>query len=182
MSRKSFSAAVKGPPYASSRERIRQKEWFPMPWDNTRRTIYTETVDKTFATLEAFSLRKKAAYTYKHQEYRPYYYGTPSERAQYQFKLRSCLIDQISERERNKEHFSSNTEESERMTKDSIAFSQREKERTTKQKQYFMTIRDSNKMLFELKSKQETEDRLAEQRKERQLLQHSPINWSKTLS
>ena len=61
------------------RERVRQKEWFPMPWDDTRRTVVFETVDATHKMQVEKNKRHTEAKRQKLDEYRVFYYGTPEQ-------------------------------------------------------------------------------------------------------
>lgn len=67
-----------------SRERLRQREWDPMPWDGIRRTVHTETKDTTFATLERAGQMRRKLHDRKHEEYKIFYYGNEEEKAIYQ--------------------------------------------------------------------------------------------------
>ncbi len=63
----------------TSRDRVRQKEWFPMPWDDMRRTALTETVDANYQMQEEKRVKNTEAKRHKLNEYKVYYYGTPEQ-------------------------------------------------------------------------------------------------------
>lgn len=77
----------------TARDRVRQKDWwYPMPWDDTRRTVHTETVDITFYMQEKFEQKRREARKKKYQEYQIFYYGGPIEKERKQLVTRCCAI------------------------------------------------------------------------------------------
>ena len=65
----------------TARERVRQKEWYPMPWDDTRRTVHTETIDISHSMEEHQKAKRMEARRQRQQEYKIFYYGNTQERA-----------------------------------------------------------------------------------------------------
>ena len=65
----------------SSRARVWQKEWEKMPWDFTRRTVVTETVDATHQSQTARVENKRNARLQKYRDYQVFYYGSEKEKA-----------------------------------------------------------------------------------------------------
>ena len=65
----------------TARERVRQKEWYPMPWDDTRRTVHTETIDISYSMEEHQKAKRMEARRQRQQEYKIFYYGNTQERA-----------------------------------------------------------------------------------------------------
>lgn len=61
------------------RERVRQKEWYPMPWDDKRRTAQFETVDENYRMFLQRHSKMLEAKRHKLDEYRVFYYGSPEQ-------------------------------------------------------------------------------------------------------
>ena len=64
----------------SSRARVWQKEWEPMPWDHKRRTAQMETGEETFRLQEERLRNKREAKMRRYKDYQVYYYGSPSQK------------------------------------------------------------------------------------------------------
>ena len=87
-------------PPRTSRARVWQKEWEPMPWDNKRRTAQTETTEETFRMQEERLRNKREAKMRRYRDYQVYYYGSPSQKKsqnvrklQTKFKLtQTCIL------------------------------------------------------------------------------------------
>ena len=75
-----MSSESASPVIRVSRERVRQKEWYPMPWDDTRRTPQTETVAKDYEMQLKRDQSRLSARQKRYREYQIYYYGTDTER------------------------------------------------------------------------------------------------------
>ncbi len=67
-------------PPRTSRARVWQKEWEPMPWDHRRRTAHTETTEETFRMQEERLRNKRDAKMRRYRDYQVYYYGTHSQK------------------------------------------------------------------------------------------------------
>lgn len=68
------------PPPRTSRARVWQKEWEPMPWDNKRRTVQTETTAETYSMQEERMRNKRDAKMRRYRDYQVYYYGSESQK------------------------------------------------------------------------------------------------------
>ena len=64
----------------TSRARVWQKEWEPMPWDHKRRTAQTETTEETFRMQEERLRNKREAKMRRYRDYQVYYYGSHSQK------------------------------------------------------------------------------------------------------
>ena len=67
----------------ASRNRVRQKEWETMPWDNYRRTVCTETTEATYEMQKDRLGKKRDARMKRYRGYKVYYYGDSEEQNQY---------------------------------------------------------------------------------------------------
>ena len=64
----------------SSRARVWQEGWDPMPWDHCRRTPYTETKKETYQSLSEREKKRREAKLNRYQQYQRQFYSSPSER------------------------------------------------------------------------------------------------------
>ncbi len=69
------------PKAKTSRARVWQKEWESMPWDNIRRTAFTETVDPTYMAQSERIQNKICKKKERYESYQVYYYGSEKEKA-----------------------------------------------------------------------------------------------------
>ena len=71
----------KSPRYVkTSRARVWQAEWEPMPWDFCRRTVCTETEPQTYSSLEQRERSKREARLKRYRQYQVHFYGSPREK------------------------------------------------------------------------------------------------------
>lgn len=64
----------------TSRARVWQEEWEPMPWDYCRRTMCTETQRETYDSTEARERTKRNTKLGRYRQYQVHFYGSPRER------------------------------------------------------------------------------------------------------
>ena len=64
----------------TSRARVWQEEWDPMPWDFCRRTAHTETQRQTYDRAEQRERGKREARVRRYRQYQVHFYGSPGER------------------------------------------------------------------------------------------------------
>lgn len=141
-----------------------------------------ETADIQY-NLEKKRLNKKRELrTVQYGNYCKNFYGSPSEKEVLKSEHRQALLNQCREKEIAQKHaFRNKVKESQ----DAVALDQSYQELDSKQldtrSKYLKQFRDQNKVLMEKRSAESRKLREEENRKERELLQRDPINWSKTL-
>ena len=64
----------------TSRARVWQKEWEKTPWDNTRRTVQTETTNATHISQTIRAQNKRTAKMERYKDYQVYYYGSQGDK------------------------------------------------------------------------------------------------------
>ena len=64
----------------TSRARVWQEEWEPMPWDYCRRTAFTETKSPTYSWHEERERCKRDAKMRRYRQYQVHFYGSPVEK------------------------------------------------------------------------------------------------------
>lgn len=64
----------------TSRARVWQEEWEPVPWDYCRRTMCTETRRETYNSAEEKEQNKRDAKLQRYRQYQVHFYGSPGER------------------------------------------------------------------------------------------------------
>ena len=73
--------AAKSPRYVrTSRARVWQEEWDPMPWDMCRRTVLTETQPQTYDSAEERERSRREARLRRYRQYQVHFYGSPCEK------------------------------------------------------------------------------------------------------
>lgn len=118
----------------------------------------------------------------KYQQYTCPFSGSPEQQSERKKEHRAFLLGQISEKEQEKKM----SEEERRkecfttLHADLNFLSQNQATARTHD-QYLTQFRDGNKLLIEARERQQRQQKLEQQRADRELLYFDPINWSKTL-
>lgn len=154
-------------PPRTSRARVWQKEWDPMPWDNKRRTAQTETTEETFRMQEERLRNKREARMRRYRGYQVYYYGSPFQKqhkmfanisiAKHEGLLYNCyncrdetrcyLKDQLDLIERPHQKFVKMVEESRQLAEEDRKEAELEKQKQLQKRSHMMKFRDDNKMV-----------------------------------
>ena len=64
----------------TSRARVWQEQWEPMPWDYRRRTFQTETQRETYDCSEERDSKWRGAKMQRYKQYQVHFYGSPREK------------------------------------------------------------------------------------------------------
>ena len=126
--------------------------------------------------------KKREVRILQYQRYAKTFYGTPAEKELLRKEHRVALLDQLRQNEQAQKDVKRNkvTE-----TRTVVALDKSNQDTDNKRQgtksQYLKQYRDQNKILMETRAENSRAQREEENRRERELLTHDPINWSKTL-
>lgn len=165
----------------TSRARVWQEEWDPMPWDFCRRSTYTETQRQTYDRDEQREHSKREARVRRYRQYQVHFYGSPGERETKNSHLRTHLKQQLELVEPAHRLFVKRVGESRAIAERTRREELQEKEQERQHRLLLSEFKDTNKMLIEVHAKKMRRQKLSDVREEQRRLTLNPINWNHTL-
>jgi hypothetical protein len=141
-----------------------------------------ETEDMTYQNYQRSLKMKRAEYSRYHTAWSKYYYGSPTEKEEHRFNIRSVLKQQMTDKENfHKQHQIDKVMESETATHRDMKDREEDADKFLKKFQILRQYTQANKTLMEEIWDRRKLQRETENLTERELLKHNPINWSCTL-
>ncbi|XP_074609975.1 uncharacterized protein LOC141864136 [Acropora palmata] len=154
----------------------------PLRPRDSKRSVSLETVSFHHEIEQRKMQGKREAYKRRNEMYVKAMYGNTKEKEEVKQMGRMALLEQMEEKEKaNSTKMTEKTKESGfAINYDRICIQQDKEDRINKER-YLQQFRNENKKLMELRAEQQRNEKQTRHLEERNLLQQTPINWSKTL-
>ncbi|KAM8929964.1 uncharacterized protein RCH25_005900 [Pelodytes ibericus] len=147
-----------------------------------RRTVSLETVGVHQHNQQRVTNMQQKEYYRYHQGWRRPFYGSVTEKEEYRREIRHLLKKQMNEKwALQREMLSSQSKELEVLKENDRTAIIQDLEQEKARALFLRPYRDENKKLMETKWQENRLIRSLESLRDREMLQHNPINWSGTL-